>query len=325
MRIKQTLTLVAAFVAVTSVIPVTTSCVRDEVITEDPEDGGGQTPVTPSSSAMANRVYEWIPAPGQFINDPTGGNAWPADMTPAQANEWALKRINDHYTVSLGAFGGYIVVGFDHSISNVGGYEIGVLGNAFNNASGNSNEPGIVYVMQDSNRNGLPDDTWYELKGSDTFAPGTIRNYEVTYYKPAASGEDIKWTDNLGNSGVVPYVGTFHSQDSYYPVWVKTDRYTLVGTCLEARSEFNPETGNWSNHPFEWGYADNMGSDVTEYDGFADCNRFRISDAINEDGKPVELKYIDFVKIQTGVSSVSGWLGEVSTEVLGVIDLTLKK
>ena len=39
-----------------------------------------------------------------------------------------------------------------------------IQGNAFDS----SNEPGIVWVMQDVNGNGLPDDEWYELRGSET-------------------------------------------------------------------------------------------------------------------------------------------------------------
>lgn len=75
--------------------------------------------------------------------------------------------------MSLGAFGGYLVVGFDHSIENDGGYNIGVSGNSFDGSS----EPGIVWVMQDENGDGLPNDTWYELKGSEYGKPETTQDY----------------------------------------------------------------------------------------------------------------------------------------------------
>lgn len=38
--------------------------------------------------------------------------------------------------------------------------------------------------MQDINGNGLPDDEWYELKGSEAGKEETIQNFEVTYYRP---------------------------------------------------------------------------------------------------------------------------------------------
>lgn len=301
-------------------------CNKDDFIKEEQPDipaSGGFRPSTPNSNSSINKIYEWIPAPGQYINDFGSDFENVTTLTASEVADWALKRLNQNYYVSLGSFGGFIVAGFDHSVKNTGDYEIGVIGNAFLSVNGNSNEPGIVYVMQDENHNGLPDDTWYELKGSDTFATGTIRNYEVTYYRPEEDGQPVKWTDNFGNSGEVNYLGAFHSQSTYYPFWVNSDTYTLSGTCLEAKTWKNPETGNWDNPPFEWGYVDNIGEDNVEYGDFPNCNRFRISNAINYEGESVYLDYIDFVKIQTGVFSEAGWLGEISTEILGIIDLTL--
>ncbi|MBQ5715145.1 MAG: cell surface protein, partial [Alistipes sp.] len=52
-------------------------------------------------------------------------------------------------------------------------------------------------------------------------------------------------------------------------------------------------------------------------------NHFRISDAIDSKGKAVELKYIDFIKVQTGVNAQSGWLGELSTEVFSFYDCNM--
>lgn len=66
-----------------------------------------------------------------------------------------------------------------------------------------------------------------------------------------------------------------------------------------------------------------MGADNFTADRFGQCNRFRISDAIDADGNPVLLTFADFVRIQTGVNAKSGILGEVSTEVFGVFDLHL--
>jgi hypothetical protein len=183
-------------------------------------------------------------------------------------------------------------------------------------------------VMQDENGNGKPDDTWYELKGSEFGKATTIQNYSVTYYKPKATGMSVQWTDNQGKSGVIDYLG-FHQQDYYYPNWVVTNSYTLRGTCLPAS---NKETspGYWYNGEFEWGYADNYSSidrltNDINYGAAANGNHFRINDAVNYAGESANLKYIDFVKIQTGVNCKSGWLGEVSTEVFNVKDFNLLK
>ena len=54
-------------------------------------------------------------------------------------------------------------MGFDHSIANGEGADIVVKGNMHEGSS----EAGIVWVSQDTNGNGQPDDEWYELRGSE--------------------------------------------------------------------------------------------------------------------------------------------------------------
>ena len=68
----------------------------------------------------------------------------------------------------------------------------------------------------------------------------------------------------------------------------------------------------WINPDYDWGYADN-----------ANGNLFRISDAIDAEGKAVDLKFIDFIKVQTALNAKSGWVGELSTEVLGFEDRSM--
>lgn len=280
---------------------------------------------TAASSKTQHRVFEWTPAPGQFIGEtgPIGGMTG-SETTLAAANAWAEKRLAENLFVSLGGFGGYIVVGFDHSIVRGGGpYDFAVAGNAFPDSS----EPGIVWVMQDVNGNGLPDDEWYELKGSETGREGTIRDYAVTYYRPAGKEMNVEWTDSEGNSGHIDYMRGQHRQEFYYPAWIEADSYTLRGTLLPAANRIDPTTGYWSNTPFAWGYADNYGSDRigegSTVDGSGHRNGFRIEHALRADGTPADLQYIDFVRVQVGVNAKSGGLGEISTEVCGFEDCSM--
>ncbi len=55
--------------------------------------------------------------------------------------------------------------------------------------------------MQDINGNGLPDDQWYELKGSEAGKDETIRNFEVTYYHPEGKKMDVQWISSDGRNG----------------------------------------------------------------------------------------------------------------------------
>lgn len=267
--------------------------------------------------AECNRVLAYMPAPGQFINEGYTLH------TMEEACKWAENRLQQGQYVSLGAFGGYIVVGFDHPISNDGGYNISVRGNSY---AGNS-EPGIVWVMRDENGNGNPDDVWYELRASDTDSLSTWRDYAVTYKRPTEPAQRVAWSDNKGQSGFVDYLTAYHRQDFYYPLWAESESLTQKGTRLISHSfDVNGDGSMWRNESLPWGYADNFGSEdyFSDPDGLS-CNHFRICDAIDANGASVHLHEIHFVKIQTAVLAQCGWIGEVSTEILGVRDYNLLK
>lgn len=130
--------------------------------------------------------------------------------------------------ISLGGFGGYVVVGFDHTITNVTGKrDFRVLGNAFYSAAnpdsdapeGGSCEPGVIMVAYDKNQNGMPDeDEWYEIAGSahedaalelwydKAVAAGndveTYRNYEITYYRPEKNRKLRKKERNISGGKI---------------------------------------------------------------------------------------------------------------------------
>lgn len=268
-------------------------------------------------SPYINKVYEFVPAPGQFIN------TLPA-YTEGDTEASMLEKVNENLVgkapgtmICLGAFGGYVTVGFDHSIVNVEGQkDFLVYGNAF----AGSAEPGVIMVMQDENGNGLPDDTWYEIAGSEYGNKSTVFNYEITYYKPSAEDDAatiaidkyIRWTDNLGGEGFIPK-NTFHKQ-SYYPQWITAESYKLSGTLLPKNAVYNENTGQWTLPAFAYGYADNqpIANDNAKID---------ISWAVKADGTPANLESIDFIRIHTGENQVCGLLGETSTEVSGAEDL----
>lgn len=253
-------------------------------------------------------VYDYTPAPGQFIGELKTGGFVGTEITHENAIAYAERRLMDEKFVSLGAFGGYIIVGFDRIVDNSEGYDFSIGGNSFDGSS----EPGVVWVMQDDNGDGKPNDTWYELSGSETGNAETIQNYTVTYYRPEAPKMDVQWSDNMGGNGVVEYLKDFHNQNSYYPAWIEADSYTLKGTLLKSRSYDNSGNGSkWVNPAFGWGYADN----ASTIDNLNRENLFEISNAIDEQGNAVVLEYIDFIKVQSAIQQQCGWIGEVSTEV----------
>ena len=276
-----------------------------------------ETPENPNApSAFANKVFEYIPAPGQFINTTT--SAYEDGFSAKQVLERATEKLKKKSVISLGGFGGTITVGFHQSIRNSKGeYDFRILGNASYNqntgtgALGGSAEPGIVLVSKDENGNGLPDDEWYELAGSEYGKDTETRNYEITYYRPQPANGDVRWTDNQGGEGFV-YRNSYHQQDSYYPNWIEEDEITFRGTRLKDNA-IN-EGGTWVGYCYPWGYADN-------HPNRSEFSQFKIDWAVDQNGNHVELDKIDFVKIYTAVNQNVGWMGEISTEVMTVEDL----
>ncbi len=281
-------------------------------IDDEPVDDNAPT-------AFANKVWEYVPAPGQFINTTT--SAYKDGFDSEQVLNYATERIKDKSLLSLGGFGGYIVLGFAQSIRNVQGeYDFKVYGNASYNMygtatgkPGGSSEPGIVLVSKDVNGNGLPDDPWYELAGSEYGKSTETRGYKITYYRPEPANGDVRWRDNQGNEGYVTR-NTFHKQVSYYPVWMDAE-ITFRGTRLADNAV--QESGQWVGYCYAWGYADN-------HPNSTDLCKFKIDWAVNEQGKPVTLDAVDFVKIYCAVNQGAGVTGELSTEVMTVEDLHFK-
>jgi hypothetical protein len=269
-------------------------------------------------SPFVSKIYEFQQAPGQFTNDLVK-----TDILVGNAGNGL---------VSLGGFGGFIVFGFDHSIENIGGADLGIYGNPLIGEGRDFSEPGIVCVMKDDNKNGFPDDIWYELAGSEYNASTTVRNYTITYYRPSAPSSDIFWKDNQGKEGFI-LRNQFHGQD-YFPSWATGGTISFTGTLI--KNTFS--AGDiMTNSPLSFGYADN-GSN--EYIKFQEqygrgVNTFDIDWAVDASGKKVAFTSIDFVKVYTAqnhngnpldpeiTNERSRFIGEISTEFSGAIDLKL--
>lgn len=263
--------------------------------------------VTPASSKYISQVFEYAPAPGQFINEATLGS-------PAQAQKLVGGITN---MVSLGGFGGYVVFGFDHSVKNQDGHDLAIYGNPAG-APYHFSEPGIVMVSQDKNGNGLPDDEWYELAGSEYSKATTLKNYEITYTNPKAFA-NVPWTDNQGNSGVL-LVNNFHRHNFYPEFAANQEKITLKGTLLP--SSIGKNGGISISSPFAWGYTDSY-SDGDDYKTKL-YNSFDISWAVDKNGQKVSLNTVDFVRVHTAQNADGGSLGEISTEIKGAADLNIK-
>jgi hypothetical protein len=231
-------------------------------------------PKTENSRRTAAYCFEFTPAPGDFV-----GSYPVIDFSEYSTEESVRQRSQDKLDgkpVEIGPYwsgwslaniGGYMVTGFDHSVEKrPQGKELHIFSTIF------GSEPGVVWVMQDSNGNGRPDDVWYELKGSRYDEPLGQRPYAITFFKPRVNDASrIPWKDNEGRSGL---------EGGKYPYSVKGASITFV-----------------LSHPsisYGSGYVDTLTFD------------FNLADAVQADGTPIDLAFIDFVKVQCAIHNGSG-------------------
>lgn len=283
-------------------------------------------------SPYISRVYEYCPAPGQFVNEMPRYEEGDTYSDMLQKTEESISGTND-IMITLGGYGGYVTFGFDHTVINVPDMmDFRIWGNCFYELlqpekKGGSAEPGIVMVSYDRNCNGLPDDEWYELAGSEYYSEATRHGYEITYHTPQpdrviVADEDnslidvnyIEWHDNIGSRGYISK-NLFHSQD-YFPKWIAEDSISFTGSKLANNAEDISGYGAYYVlYSYPWGYVDNHPNE------YADLNSFDISWAVDKNGITVDLPGVDFIRVYTGVNQYCGWLGETSTEISRAQDL----
>jgi hypothetical protein len=232
------------------------------------------------------------------------------------------------------------------SLGSVLGYEVWHLPNGANplNIHGNPfagwSEAGIVWVQYDGNGNGIPDESWYELKGSEDddaryrdlvnrrFAIRYIRGPNPPYYQwngtiyvynSAADTEKVLWNRNdgdhlsqpvywvdaKGRTGIMggwPYRANLPDEGGTYAVY--------SGTILRDNGGFVGDGYSLGLPAFS--YVDSGGNDKYPYATF---NVAR--DAIRADGSPAGLDpaQVRFVKVQTAVFAYGQVVGNVSTEI----------
>jgi len=259
-------------------------------------------------------VLDYSPAPGQFVNILP---EYSAGDTKESMRAKAEQSLNNGKVITLGAWGGSVTLKLSEPIENADTPDFRIRGNAIvsgSDADGRnygSSEPGIVEVMCDDNANGLPDDTWYELKGAmHTESENCVT---ATYYaaeSDASNERYIRWEASDGTSGWINRIASYHAQP-YFPQWEeKTASMTFSGRRLPDNARYNESTGHYDLYNWQ-GYADAYPNDDEK-------SALDISSAVDEDGHFVFLERIHFIRVTTGVLQVNGPLGECSTELSGV-------
>jgi hypothetical protein len=243
------------------------------------------TPPAPVSNAEFSGRY---PAPSgdtTHYNPPYIKNFAPGQFTTSGSG----------YGWSLGTWGGYMV----WKLRKGGAEDIQITGNSF----GGWSEPGIVWVSVDDNQDGLPNDTWYELKGSDDsdsrYQNLITRSYGIRHIRTSQLNF---WVDSKGRTGemILSWWPSSWGMAVTDNAWVE-----FAGTYLRDQGDMYDSGGlNLSAVAMGWGYVDSQNAGVAAAGRAVD--RYRISDAIRADGSSANLPYIDFVRVQNGVFFYGG-------------------
>jgi hypothetical protein len=203
--------------------------------------------------------------------------------------------------------------GLGWSLGSAGGYEVwAVEPRESYNIPGNPlqawREPGVVWMQEDKNGNGLPDEMWYELPGGEETHPiwkdQITRRYALTYFKTNDQGskneygqiiKEVHWADARGRAGMIP--GGFPDK-----FWGVTGGWVTY-TCTLLRDD---------------GIIFAAGYNMDGLDGYVDCTgniAFPVSRAVRADGAPANLSAVKFLKVQTGMFRYGDIFGDVSTEI----------
>jgi hypothetical protein len=292
-----------------------------------------------ADSPYATEVLEFVPAPGHWVQVPDFSDATVALGPPVGAGTSAGDLSS---VVSLGGFGGFITLAFDHTVMDDPRNRFGADGIVFGNAFWRGSEDvhwaecATLEISQDANGNGAADDAWYLIPGSHL--PDPLGQYaEVTwdddvddlrhppefeewlppgasgtwitagYLLPSAVFAAIPLTNPLagtGNEGVYGYA-------DYTP--------TLILGDMDADDE-TVECPLLAPEVFYTTPDDPLAVGITSGSGGGDG--FDIAWAVDPaTGQPAGLSGFDFLRITVAVDLVHPLFDEISTEIDAVADV----
>jgi len=294
--------------------------------------GGGESP-------FVTNVLEFTPAPGQFVNHPDFSDPGRALGSPSGGGTSAP---NNTSVVSLGGFGGYIVLGFDHTIAddplNPFGLDAIVFGNAYwvgGDPERHWAECATIEISLDENKNGLADDTWYLIPGSHIIDP--LSQFVIE-----------QWDDDIKDELYPP------DDDSWIPAgfsgtW-ETVAFALPAKVFGSSIVTNPAANGNAEGIYGYGdysptlvLGDVNGDDVVDdttitpqefystpddpltagmTTGSGGGDAFDIAWAIDpSSGADAKLSGFDFIRLTSAVDSMSPIFGEKSAEIDAVADV----
>ncbi len=284
-----------------------------------------------AQTPFAVTVVDFAPAPGQFVQNALFNDPYRALGPPVGGGTSAADNTS---VVSLGGFGGQIVLGFDHTVmddrANPWGVDAIVFGNAFwttSNGSSHWAEAAVIEISRDADLNGLADDVWYLIPGSHLTDPANqveIATWDEYFADPTYPPDNAlwllpEWTDQWTTQG-------FRLPAAIFDVLV-LENPQGPGATLEGvygYADYNPTLvlpvdPPQSAEAFYTVPDDPLTVGITPGSGGGDG--FDIAWAVDPvTNQPAGLDGFDFIRITTGVNLIQGATGEISAEIDAVAD-----
>ncbi|MEZ6233912.1 MAG: hypothetical protein R3B68_06960 [Phycisphaerales bacterium] len=293
-----------------------------------------------AQSPFATQVIAYDPAPGQFVQNPQFNDPTRAVGPPIGGGTIAPDNTK---VVTLGGFGGSIVLAFDHRVlddpRNFMGLDAIVFGNAVY-VAGHPNrrfaEAATIEIAIDANNNGLADDPWYVIRVPQMPAVPddwwATRTWDDNVADPANPPANPAWippgrTGTWQTSAYLLFSTPFAGPILQNPLGLTATAEAIRGiadhtpTLLLGDTTADNVIDDASIAPaaFYTVPDDPFSVGITPRSGGGDA--FDIAWAVDPaTGQPANLPGFDFIRLTTAIDSIDPLFGEVSAEIGGVAD-----
>lgn len=286
---------------------------------------GGKELIVETTVAVTEPEEEYSPFPSRIIDlcPAPGQNLAALGNTKDEALNYMYNQLKGgRGNAYLGAFGAYVVVGFDHTIMNRPGFC------DFTTKYGGMNiSPSVIWVAYDANGNDMPDDDeWFEIKGSEHGGENDLGISSYTYQttKTEATSTAVAgfpWTRVDGKTGAVTTGAVIDShQRANDPTsskimtvlvvpWITSETYTLSGR--ELKPKIKPNDTFLTALPFDWGYAASQPNNNKKA-------AIDIDWAVDANGNSVHLPGVDFIKVVNAIQGMRPMMGEYRYQVTSI-------
>jgi hypothetical protein len=286
----------------------------------------------------------YLPAPGGMVNDPVFNDANSAIGVPSGGGLFAQ---NNGSVVSLGGFGGCLVLAFDHDVrddsANPMGLDAIVYSNAYYMLNTNQmhwSEFATIEIMPELNDNDIagdaPGEIWYLIPGSHLSNSNTFRI--KTWDKSTAGYPNfIGWPDsyNCGAYELLPYYQTIYppgvvgvlvnpnypaSTEGYWGYAEYTPTLKLGDRDCDDDDAGVGDVNTMKPELFYTVPDDPFTVGVSKGSGGGDA--FDIAWAVDPSTwQAADLRSFRYIRLTTAVDRTLGALGEISAEIDAVADV----